>query len=329
MSIPILETRDLRREFSVRPGMFSAKQRLHAVNGVSLRIERGEILGLVGESGCGKTTLARMLMGLDRPTSGAIDIDGEPLAGLDRVAVARRVQPVFQDPYSSLNPRKSVGSIVSLPLRVHKLGGPDQRRRRALEVMELVGLSSHLYDSFPGQLSGGQCQRVAIARALVMQPEILICDEPTSALDVSVQAQILNQLIDLHDEFDLTLIIISHDLSVVAHMANRVAVLYLGRVVEQAETRALFENPQHPYTKALLGSVLTPDPQLGLPDTDLKGSFPSPLDPPSGCTYHPRCSAVMPECSRKAPKPNLRGGHLTECHLYDDPDAPAGPQSRT
>lgn len=317
MSAPVIEARDIRKTFQIKQGLFKGKKPLHAVNGVTLKIEKGSVLGLVGESGCGKTTMARMILGLESPTEGQILIDGEPLTGLDRIAVTRRVQPIFQDPYSSLNPRKTIGAIISLPLRAHKVGDPNGWRKQVEVLMELVGLPKRMYQNYPNQLSGGQRQRVAIARALIMKPEIVICDEPTSALDVSVQAQILNLLLDLRNEFDLTYVIISHNLAVVEHMATEVAVMYLGRVVERADTATLFENPRHPYTKALLGSVLTPDPTLGVPDTHLGVTFPNPVFPPSGCTFHPRCRQAMPTCSQIVPHPRMVDGTHVECHLYE------------
>jgi len=305
------------RNFSISRGMFRGKQLLRAVNGVDLTVTRGEVLALVGESGCGKTTLAKILLGLLPQTTGSVSLCGTPIDTVPRLALARMIQPILQDPYSSLNPRKSIGSIIGLPMRVQ--GENDQQLidRRVEETMDLVGLPPRLLNAFPNQLSGGQRQRVAIARALVNRPQIVVCDEPTSALDVSVQSQILNLLNDLRQELNLTYIIISHNLAVVEHIASRVAVMYLGRIVEQADTASLFQNPQHPYTRALLDSVLTPDPHLGLPNTQLGASYPNPIDPPSGCAFHPRCVNAMPHCAARAPSGQAHKAAYVECHLYD------------
>ena len=319
MSELVLEARDAVRTFHVSTGFMKPKIALHAVNGVNLAIERREVVALVGESGCGKTTLAKMLLGLLQPTSGSILLGGKDISTLDRLSVARMVQPIFQDPYSSLNPRKSIGSIITLPLKVQGDPNPGTWRRRAEEMMELVGLPARVFNNYPAQLSGGQRQRVAIARALINRPEIVICDEPTSALDVSVQSQILNLLQDLRSELNLTYLLISHNLAVVEHLATRVAVMYLGRLVEQTDTDTLFDTPRHPYSEALLGSVLTPDPRLGVPDTHLGAAYPNPLDMPSGCTFHPRCPRAMPDCSAVAPRTvEMPDGSRVECHLYDE-----------
>jgi peptide/nickel transport system ATP-binding protein len=313
---PMLEARDVSRQFQVSAGLFRARRRLSAVEGVSLSVHAGEVVGLVGESGCGKTTLARMLLGLLPPSRGEIRVAGQSAASLSRRDMARLVQPVFQDPYSSLNPRKSIGSIIGLPLRVQGDGSGAEGRRRVEDMMERVGLSRALYDNYPSQLSGGQRQRVAIARALINRPRLVICDEPTSALDVSVQSQILNLLQELRRDLGLTYLLISHNLAVVEHMATRVCVMYLGRIVEEADTDALFEAPRHPYTQALLASVLTPEPGLGVPDTQLGAAYPNPLDMPPGCRFHPRCARVMDVCRKIAPKPTASGNSMVECHLY-------------
>jgi peptide/nickel transport system ATP-binding protein len=314
-SAAMLEASDVTRTFMVSQGFMRGKRPLHAVNGISMTVREGEVVALVGESGCGKTTLARILLGLLPPSSGSIRVGGQPITGLARHEVAKLVQPVFQDPYSSLNPRKPIGSIIALPLKVQ--GGVEGReaRRRVEEMMELVGLARGLYDNYPNQLSGGQRQRVAIARALVNRPRIVICDEPTSALDVSVQSQILNLLQDLRRELGLTYLLISHNLAVVEHMADRVAVMYLGRIVEQADTDTLFRAPKHPYTEALLRSVLTPEPGLGIPDTHLGAAYPNPLNMPSGCRFHPRCPVAEPRCSTETPPLRPRPGGGVECLL--------------
>lgn len=318
MTDTVISAKDVTRTFMISAGMFRGKKPLHAVNGITLDVKRGEVLALVGESGCGKTTLAKMLLGLLPTTQGTIEFGGTPVAEIERLKLASLVQPIFQDPYSSLNPRKSIGSIITLPLKVQKDPDPSTWRRRAEEIMELVGLAPRLYENFPNQLSGGQRQRVAIARALINRPEVVICDEPTSALDVSVQSQILNLLQDLRKELNLTYIVISHNLAVVEHIATRVAVMYLGRIVEQKDTASLFDAPEHPYTKALLESVLTPDPSMGVPDTHLGAAYPNPVDPPSGCTFHPRCAQVMDHCAKIKPGTIARDGGMVECHLYDE-----------
>lgn len=312
----LIETKDLQRTFSVSAGMFKPRQTLHAVNGVDLSVQRKDVLGIVGESGCGKSTLARMLLGLTPPSRGSVLIDGQDISRIDRRELARRVQPIFQDPYSSLNPRRTISSIVSFPLDVLGVGTNSERRKKAIEMLERVGLPARYADNTPGQLSGGQRQRVAIARALVINPEIVICDEPTSALDVSVQAQILNLLLDLRKEFNLTYVFISHNLAVVEHIATQVAVMYLGRVVELTKTADLFKHPRHPYTQALLASVLTPEPGLGIPDMGLGLSFPDPLHPPSGCSFHPRCQQRRPECSVEHPHLLRDAQGDVACHLY-------------
>jgi len=311
-----LECRDVSRTFLVGKGLFSEKKTLRAVQNISLKVRRGEVLAVVGESGCGKTTLAKMLLGLLAPSSGEIFMEGQAINEVDIRKIARHVQPVFQDPYSSLNPRKTIESIISLPLKVHNIGDAASQKKRVEEVLEMCEMPKRLVHSYPSQLSGGQRQRVAIARALVMKPEILVCDEPTSALDVSVQAHILNLLQDLRDELNLTYVFISHNLAVVEHLADTVAVMYLGRLIEYGPKEDIFKNPKHPYTQALLDSFLTPDPTLDVPEIALGRGFPNPLDPPSGCAFHPRCAKVMDVCSKARPNQTTVDGILTECHLY-------------
>jgi len=317
MNDTVISAKNITRTFMISQGFMRGKKPLHAVNGVNLDIKQGEVVALVGESGCGKTTLAKIILGLLPPSTGSIEIDGQPLIEMDRLSVAKNLQPIFQDPYSSLNPRKTIGNIISLPLKVQQDPNPETWRQRVEEMMETVGLPARLYNNYPNQLSGGQRQRIAIARALINNPRIVICDEPTSALDVSVQSQILNLLQDLRQELGLTYLIISHNLAVVEHIATKVAVMYLGRIVEEADTETLFSSPQHPYTQALLQSVLTPDPSLSIPDTHLGAAYPNPIDPPSGCTFHPRCQFAFERCSTDLPLIQRVDNRLLACHLSD------------
>jgi len=314
MTPPLLQTKNLKKVYQISAGIFKGKQSLTAANGISISINKGEVVGLVGESGCGKSTVAKIILGLEKATTGEVYFNAAPISNMDRKERSKRIQPIFQDPYSSLNPRKSIEAIISLPYRVHKIGNRAAMTARVEEILETVGLPSRMRYSYPNQLSGGQRQRVAIARALMMSPELVICDEPTSALDVSVQSQILNLLLDLRDQQGLTYLIITHDLSVVEHIATRVAVMYLGRIVEEADTKTLFNNPCHPYTHALLSSVLTPEPRLGLPKTHLGIAYPNPIDPPSGCTFHPRCPKTSQTCRQSRPQTSVTSGHMVECH---------------
>lgn len=315
MSTPAIELRGLRREFRVRQGMFAAPKQVVAVDDVSFEVPAGSVLGVVGESGCGKSTLARLILGLLEPTAGEVLVDGQRLSGMDRRARARLIQPVFQDPFASLNPKRRIRDIVAMPLIAQGDLNGAERDRRVAEALERVGLSREQGLRFPAQLSGGQRQRVAIARALVLRPRIVVCDEPTSALDVSVQAQILNLLAELRRDLGLTYLFISHNLAVVEHIASEVAVMYLGRIVERAESETLFAAPRHPYTRALLASVLTPEPGLGVPDVGLGDIMPDPANIPPGCRFHPRCPVAIPRCSTETPATMRDARGLVECHL--------------
>ncbi|APW39867.1 peptide ABC transporter ATP-binding protein [Rhodoferax koreense] len=268
-----LELCALNRVYQLKRGLFRSPGEIKAVNNVSLRIHKGETLGLVGESGCGKSTLAKMLLGLLPATSGSVLINGQEIDTSQRKALARAIQPIFQDPYSSLNPRRTVADIVGVPLALHQVGTAAEQRKRVKEMLDLVGMPERTHSQYPNQLSGGQRQRVAIARALVLRPDILICDEPTSALDVSVQAQILNLLLDLKAEFGLTYLFISHDLGVVEHLVDRVAVMHRGAIVELGTREQIFARPAHAYTRMLLASALTPEPGLGVPDIEREASL--------------------------------------------------------
>jgi peptide/nickel transport system ATP-binding protein len=310
-----VELRDVRHVFHTRAGLLTPERVVRAVDGVSFVLRDGDVLGIVGESGCGKSTLARLILGLLSPTAGEVMVHGRHLAGMDRRERARLIQPVFQDPFASLNPRRRVRDIVGLPLAAQGKLPRAQWRDRVLEMLARVGIAPDLADRLPAQLSGGQRQRVALARALVLHPRIVVCDEPTSALDVSVQAQILNLLAELRRDLGLTYIVISHNLAVVEHIATDVAVMYLGRFVEQAEGRALFRDPRHPYTRALLASVLTPEPGRGIPDVGLGESYPDPANIPSGCRFHPRCPMMIARCRSESPEGIVRDGRLVECLL--------------
>jgi peptide/nickel transport system ATP-binding protein len=310
-----VEVRNVRRVFRTRAGMLAPDRVVRAVDGVSFKLPAGDVLGIVGESGCGKSTLARVILGLLPASEGEVLIDGRSLAAMDRRERARLIQPVFQDPYSSLNPRQRVRDIVGLPLAAQGNVPTAHRRDRVMQMLERVGISAELADRLPAQLSGGQRQRVAIARALVLRPRIVVCDEPTSALDVSVQAQILNLLAELQRDLGLTYLFISHNLAVVEHISTEVAVMYLGRFVEQAPVDDLFRTPRHPYTRALLASVLTPEPGKGIPDVGLGESYPDPANIPSGCRFHPRCPLAEERCRSESPEGIVRDGRLTECLL--------------
>ncbi len=319
---PIVEARGVSRAFPVGRGPFAEKRMLRAVIDVDLAIEEGEVLGLVGESGSGKSTLGRMLLGLITPDNGTVRIAGADVGATGRKTLARLIQPVFQDPYGSLNPRKTIASIVALPLAVLNIGSAAERRDRAVAMLARVGLPERYADLYPGELSGGQRQRVAIARALVVEPKVVLLDEPTSALDVSVQAQILNLLLDLRRDLRLTYLFISHNLAVVEHIATRVAVMYLGRIVEIAPRDALFSMPLHPYTEALLDSVPVPDPALRREKDVLPGEVPSPMHPPPGCRFHTRCPLAQARCRIEAPAMVATAPeHFVACHVR----APAPP----
>jgi len=319
----LLEVRDLVKHFRVGGGLFGSRAGVvRAVDGVSFEIRRGETLGLVGESGCGKTTTGRCILQLERPTSGQIVFEGRDLTvlGEDELRpIRRKMQVIFQDPYSSLNPRMTVGQIIAEPLAVHGIV-PDrtQRAQRVSELLSHVGLLPQHGRRYPHQLSGGQRQRVGIARALAVEPSLIVCDEPVSALDVSIQAQIINLLEDLQAQFGLTYLFVAHDLSVVRHISDRVAVMYLGKIVEITDRKSLYDIPLHPYTKALLSAVPIPDPELEAQRERvvLGGEVPSPLNPPPGCVFHPRCPIAVDRCRVEVPDlREIRPGHRAACLL--------------
>jgi oligopeptide transport system ATP-binding protein len=320
---PLLELEHLVKYFPVKGGVLQREMaQVHAVDDISLTVYRGETLGLVGESGCGKSTLGRTVVRLLEPTSGDIRFDGQSIAKLGRRKLRplrRELQMVFQDPYASLNPRKRVGSIVGDPLRIHGIGTRRERQARVQELLKIVGLAPEHYNRFPHEFSGGQRQRIGVARALALRPKLIIADEPVSALDVSIQAQIVNLFEDLQDDFGLTYIFIAHDLNVVRHVSDRVAVMYLGSLVEISPAADLYEHPLHPYTISLLDAVPIPDPEVESrrKTVVLPGELPNPVDPPSGCRFHTRCPYRQPtRCHDEVPplRPLRENGHLVACH---------------
>ncbi len=316
----LLRVEDLVKSFVLGRGFLGGKRvLLRAVDGVSFNVAPGETLGLVGESGCGKTTLGLTVLGLIPATSGKVVFDGVDLFSMsekDLRALRRRMQIIFQDPYSSLNPRMTVEATLSEGLRIHRVARGKEVRNRIAGLLEKVGLSPDALFRYPHEFSGGQRQRIGIARALSVEPDFLVCDEPVSSLDVSVQAQVINLLLDLKDDMGLSYLFISHDLSVVKHISDRVAVMYLGRIVETGDARSLFNDPKHPYTKALISAVPVPDPGKKTSRIILKGDVPSPVDPPPGCHFHPRCPEAMPPCSKEYPPMKKDGeGREYACFL--------------
>ncbi|MGN7478473.1 ABC transporter ATP-binding protein [Solibacillus silvestris] len=324
MSKVLLKVENLKKYFPIRHGMFARHiGDVKAVDNVSFELFEGETLGIVGESGCGKSTTGRAIMRLHEPTDGKVTFDGVELMQLNSEQmrkVRREIQMVFQDPYASLNPRHTVEKILEEPLIVHGIGNAKERKKKVREYLEIVGLSSYHAKRYPHQFSGGQRQRIGIARALMTNPKLIIADEPVSALDVSIQAQVLNLMQKLQEDLKLTYIFIAHDLGVVRHISDRVGVMYLGRLVELAESESLYLEPLHPYSQALLSAVPIPDPQFEREQLLLKGDIPSPSNPPAGCTFHTRCPYAMEKCKQIVPiLQQVKTGHSVACHLYDAP----------
>jgi oligopeptide/dipeptide ABC transporter ATP-binding protein len=317
----LLEVSNLVKHFPIKRGLFSrVVGKVHAVDGISIQVQEGRTLGIVGESGCGKTTAGKTILKLIEPTSGTIRYDGNDITAFSRVQMKRyrqQMQIIFQDPFSSLNPRHTVGAIIAAPLEIHHLVETAEKEDRIAGLLRKVGLSATVMRRYPHEFSGGQRQRIGIARALAVNPRLVVGDEPVSALDVSIQAQILNLMEDLQDELGLTYIMIAHDLSVIRHIADKIAVMYLGKIVEMASRAELYHNPLHPYTRALLSAVPIPDPEHERQRIILKGDVPSPINPPTGCRFHPRCPQRFEPCDQMEPETKtLADGHDVACYLY-------------
>jgi len=318
----LLEVNNLKKYFPIKGGVFGrVVGNVKAVDGVSFYVNKGETLGMVGESGCGKTTTGKVVLRLEEATEGEILFEGRNILELGREemrSLRREMQIIFQDPYSSLNPRMTVGNIIGEALEIHGLARGKAKEKKVKELLETVGLTAHHMRRYPHEFSGGQRQRIGVARALAVDPKLIVCDEPVSALDVSIQAQVINLMEDLQKEFDLTYLFIAHDLSVVKHISDRIAVMYLGKIVELADKKALFERPIHPYTQALLSAIPIPDPAIKREKIILKGDVPSPVNPPSGCRFHTRCPYVMDICKTEEPEfVDWGDKHFAACHLEE------------
>jgi len=319
MSETILKLVDLKQYYPLRGGLFSKTQYVHAVDGISLEVKAGETLGLVGESGCGKSSVGRTLLKLHEPTAGKIIYNGEDItqfSASEMVSLRKEMQIIFQDPMESLNSRHTIGTILEEPFEIHGVGMSDERREWAKELLHKVGLPESAIDRYPHEFSGGQRQRIGIARAIALNPKLIVCDEAVSALDVSVQSQIINLLLQLQHQMNLALIFIAHDLSVVRHISDRIAVMYLGRIVELSDTQTLFANPQHPYTQALISAIPIPDPRQRAKRIMLEGDVPSPINPPAGCHFASRCSRAQNACTSTYPDlVESARNHFIACHL--------------